>query len=534
MVLLMGTLAGCSNTSNSDSSSDSKSKSKVEQRKENNELVVAVGSEPEGGFDAITGGHGSITKVFFSTLMKRDKELGWEYDLAKEYEVSDDKLTWTVKIRDDVKFTDGEKLTAKDVAFTYETTKKSSTEVDLTMIKEIKAVDDTTVEFVLERPMSTFVEKLGVCGIVPEHAYDDNFKDNPIGSGPYKFVQWDKGQQVIAEVNEDYYGDKPSIEKLTMVFMDTDAAYAAVKSGDVDMASINGELAKEKVEGTKILDIPSIETYGVEFPMVSNTGKKTKSGYEIGNNVTSDIAIRKALNTAVDRKGMVDGVLNGYGSVSTTGLEKMPWLNKDTVLSEDEYNDVEEAKKILEEGEWKDSDNDGIVEKNGEKASFKLLYTSGNYRQELGLEFQKIAKEIGIEVTLEERTWDTILTDIHKEAVLFGFGSGDPSELYNLYYSGASNTPVEWDNAGFYSNKTVDDNIDKALSCEDEEEALIYWQKAQLDKNAGASAKGDAPYCWLVNANHVYIVSEKFDIGNPVVQPHGGRIFDNITEWSWK
>ena len=534
MVLLMGTLAGCSNTSNTDSSSDSKSKSKVEQRKENNELVVAVGSEPEGGFDAITGGHGSITKVFFSTLMKRDKELGWEYDLAKEYKVSDDKLTWTVKIRDDVKFTDGEKLTAKDVAFTYETTKKSSTEVDLTMIKEIKAVDDTIVEFKLERPMSTFVEKLGVCGIVPEHAYDDNFKDNPIGSGPYKFVQWDKGQQVIAEANEDYYGDKPSIEKLTMVFMDTDAAYAAVKSGDVDMASINGELAKEKVEGTKVLDIPSIETYGVEFPMVANTGEKTKSGYEIGNNVTSDIAIRKALNTAVDRQGMVDGVLNGYGSVSTTGLEKMPWLNKDTVLSEDEYNNVEEAKKILEEGGWKDSDNDGIVEKDGEKASFKLLYTSGNYRQELGLEFQKKAKEIGIEVTLEERTWDTILTDIHKEAVLFGFGSGDPSELYNLYYSGASNTPVEWDNAGFYSNKTVDDNIDKALLCEDEKEALVYWQKAQLDKNTGASVKGDAPYCWLANANHVYIVSEGFDIGNPVVQPHGGRIFDNVTEWSWK
>ena len=188
----------------------------------------------------------------------------------------------------------------------------------------------------------------------------------------------------------------------------------------------------------------------------------------------------------------------------------------------------------MKEGGWQDSDNDGIVEKDGEKASFKLLYTSVNYRQELGLEFQKIAKEIGIEVTLEERTWDTILTDIHKEAVLFGFGSGDPSELYNLYYSGASNTPVEWDNAGFYSNETVDDNIDKALSCEDEEEALTYWQKAQLDKDTGASAKGDAPYCWLVNANHVYIVSEKFDIGNPVVQPHGGRIFDNVTEWSWK
>ena len=532
LVLLMGTLAGCSNTSSSDS--DNKTKSAVEQRKENNELVVAVGAEPEAGFDAITGGHGSITKVFFSTLMKRDKELGWENDLATNYKVSDDKLTWTVTIRDDVKFTDGEKLTAEDVAFTYETTKKSSTEVDLTMIKEVKAIDDTTVQFTLTRPMSTFVEKLGVCGIVPKHAYDDNFKDNPIGSGPYKFVQWDKGQQVIALVNEDFYGEKAYIQKLTMVFLDTDAAYAAVKSGDVDMASINGDLAKEEVKGTKILDIPSIETYGVEFPMVKNTGEKTDSGYEIGNDVTSDEAIRKALNTAVDRQGMVDGVLNGYGTVSTTGLEKMPWLNKDTVLDESEYNNMDEAKKILSDGGWKDSDNDGILEKDNTKASFKLLYTSGNYRQELGLEFQKMAKELGIEITLEERTWDTILEDIHKEAVLFGFGSGDPSELYNLYYSKAANTAVEWDNAGFYSNKKVDENIDKALNCESEDDALKYWQKVQLDGDSGASAKGDAPYCWLVNANHVYIVSENFDIGSPVVQPHGGRIFDNVTQWSWK
>ena len=532
MVLLVGALAGCSNSSNS--GSDSSSKSGVEQRKKNNELVVAVGAEPEAGFDAITGGHGSITKVFFSTLMKRDKELGWENDLATDYKISKDKLTWTVKIRDDAKFTDGKPVTAQDVAFTYETTKKSSTEIDLTMIKEVKAKDDTTVEFKLERPMSTFVEKLGACGIVPKHAYNDSFKDNPIGSGPYKFVQWDKGQQVIAEVNADYYGDKPSIKKLTMVFLETDAAYAAVKSGDVDMATINGDLAKEKVEGTKILDIPSIETYGVEFPMVANTGKKTETGYEIGNNVTSDEAIRKAFNTAVDRQGMVDGVLNGYGSVSTTGLEKMPWLNKETVLEESDYNNIQEAKKILKDGGWKDSDNDGILEKDKTKASFKVLYTPGNYRQALGLEFQKIAKELGIEITLEERTWDTILKDIHKEAVLFGWGSGDPSELYNLYYGKAANTPVEWDNAGFYDNKTVNKYIDKALNSEDEKEALPYWQKAQFDGKTGASAKGDAPYCWLVNANHVYIVSEGFDIGKPVVQPHGGRIFDNVTEWAWK
>ena len=532
IMLLVGTVVGCSNTSNE--SFDSSKKSKIEQRKENNELVVAIGTEPEAGFDAITNSHESMTRLFFSTLMKRDKQLGWENDLATGYKISDDKLTWTVTIRDDVKFTDGQYVTAEDVAFTYKTAKESSSQIDLTMLKEVKSIDKKTIEFKLERPMSTFIEKLGVCGIVPKHAYDETFKDNPIGSGPYKFVEWIKGQQIISEVNEDYYGDKPSIKKITRVFLETDAAYAAVKSGDVDMSLINGDLAKENVEGTKILDIPSIETYGVEFPMIPNEGNKTKSGYEIGNNVTSDKAIRKALNTAINRQGMVDGVLNGYGTVSTTGLEKMPWLNEETVLDESKYNDIDSAKKILKEGGWKDSNNDGIIDKDGIKGEFKLLYTPGNYRQALGLEFQKVAKELGIEITLEERTWDTILDDIHKEAVLFGFGSGDPSELYNLYYGGAANTPVEWDNAGFYDNETVNKYIDKALNSEDEQKALQYWQKAQYDGKTGASPIGDIPYCWLVNSNHIYIVSEGFDIGNPVVQPHGGRIFDNVTEWSWK
>ena len=85
------------------------------------------------------------------------------------------------------------------------------------------------------------------------------------------------------------------------------------------------------------------------------------------------MSIRKALNTAVDRQKIVDGVLNGYGTVSTTGLEQMPWENKDAELSKDEYANVDEAKKILADGGWKDSDNDGIVEKDGQKAEFKLL-----------------------------------------------------------------------------------------------------------------------------------------------------------------
>ena len=528
--LTAAVLVGCSNTDSKGEESSSGSQVKNE-RKANNELVVAVVSEPESGFDATTGGHGSMTRVFFSSLFKRDKELGMENDLATEYKVSDDKLTWTVKIREDVKFTDGEPLTSEDVVYTYETAKESGSEIDLTMLESITAVDKYTIDFKLKEPQSTFMEKLAYLGIVPKHAHGSDFADTPIGSGPFKFIQWDKGQQVIAEKNKDYYGDGAGVDKLTMVFLDTDSAYAAVKSGDVDMASITGDLAGEKVEGTKIVNLDTIETFGVEFPM-QKSGEKDKDGNPIGNDVTSDESIRKALNIAVDRESIVEGVLDGYGTVSTTGLEKMPWLNEETIIKED--GKVDEAKAILKEGGWEDTNSDGTIDKDGVEAEFKLLYTDGKYRQEIGLAFVEVAKELGIKVNLEMKTWDNIVGEIHSEAVLFGFGSGDPSELYNLYSSKAAGGGIPWDNAGYYKNETVDSYIDKAFASENEEEALDFWKKAQWDGTTGFSNKGDATYAWLVNVNHVYIMSEDLDIGTPVVQPHGGRIFDNVTEWSWK
>ena len=529
-VILGLSLIMCLSTVACGGDNNGKKEVKDEGRKTKNELIVAIGEEPETGFDSTTGGHGSVTKLVFSTLFKRDKELGWEGDLATGYEVSKDKLTWTVTIRDDAKFTDGTPVTAEDVAYTYNEAKESGSDIDLTIIDNVEAMDDTTVAFHLTRVYSPFIEKMAYLGIIPKHAHNEKFKDEPIGSGPFKLVQWDKGQQMIFVANEDYYGEKAKLSQLTLTFLSTDAAYAAVENGTVDVAQITGTLAKKEVNGTQIIDIPSIECYGVCFPMIRNEGKQAKDGADMGNNVTSDVAIRKALNAAVDRKQIVESVLGGYGTVSTTGLEKMPWLNEETVLDESEYANLDAAKKILEEGGWKDTDKDGIVEKDGQKAEFKLLYTEGKYRQEMAMEFVRVASEIGIKVELELKTWDTILDEIHQEAVFYGFGSGDPSELYNLYYGGIAGGEVAWDNSGVYSNPDCDACIDKALEAEDEKEAMQYWKEMQNY----ASAKGDAPYCWLVNANHVYIAAEGFSFGNPVVQPHGGRIFDNVAEWCWE
>ena len=148
-------------------------------------------------------------------------------DLATDYRVSEDGMTWTVTIREDVKFTDGEPLTAEDVAFTYNNCKEKSSVNDFTMLEKAVAVDDTTVEFKMTKPYSIWPYTMAVVGIVPEHAYDETYGEHPIGSGRYIMKQWDRGQQVIFEANPDYYGEAPNMKKITVLFMEEDAALAA-------------------------------------------------------------------------------------------------------------------------------------------------------------------------------------------------------------------------------------------------------------------------------------------------------------------
>lgn len=525
VVMTTSLLVGCSSTK---PESKGESSTKVNSRKENNELVVSVGSEPE-GLDPTTGGHHAVTRVFFSTLLTRDKDMKIKNDLATEYNVSDDKLTWTVKIRDDAKFTDGNKLTAQDVAYTFETAGKSASVVDLTSVESIKAVDEYTVEFKLKEPQSTFVNKLINIGIVPKGLHNDKYATNPVTSGPYKFVQWDKGQQIIVEANEDYYGEKPSIKKLTMLFLDSDAALAALKSDEVDMASIPASFADQKIDGKVLREVDSIENLGITFPTVKS-GKKTKDKNPIGNDVTSDLAIRQAINYGIDRNELVEGVLSGYGTPSYVGLEAMPWYNSEVEIKD---GDIEKAKKILADAGWKDSDNDGIVEKNGLKAEFKLCYImETKHRQEMALAVSEKLKEIGINAVPEARTWDNAMEVLHSEPVILGWGEHDPALIFQLFHS--KNSGVDWYNTGFYKNEKVDEYINKAMTSKSEEEALEFWKKAQWDGKTGIAPVGDAPWAWLTNVNHLFIMNKDLDIGTPKPQPHGGAILENITEWKWK
>ena len=150
-------------------------------------VIIAIGTEPE-TLDPTQGwGHGNAP-IVQSTLVRYTADMSFENDLATDYTLSEDGLKWTFTIREDAYFTDGQQLTASDVAFTLETAKEAQGSVDLTYMESAAATDDFTVEITLSRPTSIFLNTLASVGIVPEHAYGPDYGMNPMGSGPYKFV----------------------------------------------------------------------------------------------------------------------------------------------------------------------------------------------------------------------------------------------------------------------------------------------------------------------------------------------------------
>lgn len=494
-------------------------------------VIIAIGTEPE-TLDPTKGwGHGN-SPIVQSTLVKYTADLSFEKDLAVDYSLSDDALTWTFTIRDDVYFTDGEKLTASDVAFTLETAKAAQGSVDLTYMESAVATDETTVVITLSQPTSIFLNTLASIGIVPEHAYSEDYGTNPIGSGPYKFVEWRPQEQIVFTANEDYYGGTPAIKNVTVVFMSEDAALAAVQAGQVDVAYSSATLATTEVEGYHIEAITSADNRGFTLPVLPDEGETTESGAPIGNNVTCNLEIRQAIAYAIDRQQIVDAVLNGFGRPAYSENDGMPWNNPEVEIE----TDVAYAKQLLADAGWEDTDGDGIVEKDGLKAEFNCLYPSGDsVRQAVAMAAAEQVKEIGIQINVEGTSWDEISKRMFSEAVMMGWGSANPNETYYLYRSESALLDDYYNPEG-YMSETTDAYLEEAMTALTEEEANAAWQKVQWDGETGTSMKGECPWVWIVNLDHVTYVRDGLSIGDQPIHGHGHGLplIQNLQEWSWE
>lgn len=528
--LLLGSLWGCS----ADSRSQADSSVSAEGESHDASVVVAMGptSEPEAGFDPAFGwgaGEHVHEPLIQSTLTVTNTDLTIGYDLATDVSVSEDGLTWTVTIRDDVYFTDGDPLTAEDVAFTYNTVKESSSVNDFTMLDQAQALDDTTVVFTMNRPFSIWPYTMAVVGIVPAHAYDPaTYGTNPIGSGRYILKQWDRGQQVILEANPDYYGEKLAMEQVTILFMEEDAAFLAAQAGQVDVAYTSATYSMETVEGYSLASYASVDNRGFNLPAIP-AGEVNENGVPVGNDFTSDVLVRRALNIGVDRQEMIDNVLNGYGTPAYSVCDQMPWYNEDSQVA----YDPEGAAALLDEAGWLLGE-DGIRKKDGKQAELVLLYSQGDsVRQALAVDFANQMEELGIVCSVEGVGWDTAYDRALSTPLLWGWGAHSPMELYNIYHTLPGTGSAQYSP---YANEAVDAAMDEALACSDLEESYQLWQQAQWNGTTGVTQEGDIPWVWLVNIDHLYWVRDGLQVAEQKIHPHGHgwSVVNNVDQWSWE
>lgn len=524
--ILAITLSGCSGAS---SPTPNTNTSAAAAKQDSVIVVMTPESEPESGFDPAYGwgaGEHVHEPLIQSTLTVTTPDLKIGYDLATDMNVSEDGITWTVKIRDDAVFTDGEALTAEDVAFTYNKVKETSSVNDFTMLDHAEAIDQNTVVFHMIKPDSIWPYTMAITGIMPEHAYRADYGMHPIGSGRYVMKQWDKGQQIIFEANPNYYGETPKMKQVTVLFMEEEAAFAAVKSGQADVAYTAASYGDQVVDGYHLLVCDTVDNRGFNLPAIPK--KTTADGTVLGNDFTSDCLVRRAINMGIDRDEMIEHVLDGYGSPAYSVCDKMPWYNSEC---QTEY-DKEAAMALLDESGWKPG-ADGIREKGGIRAELEFLYPAADsVRQALSADVANQLKELGIETSTKGVGWDEAYTDALSQPLMWGWGAHTPMELYNIYHTMPETGLAEYSP---YGNKTVDQYMDAALESSNLEESYELWKKAQWDGTNGITEAGDIPWIWLVNVQHLYWQRDGLKVAEQKLHPHGHgwSIVNNVDQWSW-
>lgn len=493
------------------------------------ELKLAIGSEPTEGFDPLLGwSHGSYL-LLHSPLLKQNADLSWQNVLIQAVTPNQDGKGWLIRLKPNLTFSNGAPLTAEDVAFTYNSAAQGGGKIDMGNFVSAKVLSPTEVAITLSAPQSTFVNVLGSLGIVSKRDYDPKrYAREPVGAGPYRLVSFLPGQQLVVEANPHYAGGKNDFKRLVFVFIDEESAYAAAQSSQLDLVRIAPSLAPTVPDTLKLWVRPSVENRGIVFPIPPAGGKDAK-GYPIGNDVTSDVAVRRAINYAIDRKLLADQLLEGHAIPAYSAVEGLPWLNNATAFKD---GDVAHANALLDEAGWQ-MGSDGIRHKGSLRAAFTLWYTSGDStRRDLAEAVRAMLGPIGLEVSLKSGSWEQVEREMHANPVLMGWGSLDPMELYHHYQSGSGG--VEFYNPGYYQNPVVDGHLKQALDAPNWQAAVPFWQQVEWDGKTGAGVQGDAAWTWLLNVQHTYLANRCIDLGKGAPEIHGSwSLLNNLQDWRW-
>ncbi len=389
-------------------------------------LITAITDDPVSlnGIYANDGASVAVLSFVFNPLTLGGENWGTEItgDLAESWSVSEDGLTWTFNLHQGVKWHDGEELTAEDVVYTFQTIQTSEAEIAPFRPRfmqgdepiQFEAADDYTVVAHLTSPNASFFTDISV-PIVPKHVLEGQdlregpFNRAPIGTGPFKVVEWNTAESIVLEANEDYFRGRPCIDRLIFrIIPDEQSQVAALQTGELDFLPNIPGASVPTFEGNPDFTISVAEQDSL-FHMFLN----------LANPKFQDVRVRQALMTAIDRQAVVDIVRQGYGVVHNSHFDHVvPFYQQDKLGGYD--YDPERAGALLDEAGISDTDGDGIRDVNGEPWTITITSFAGGFRDyaDYAVVVQAFWQDIGVQTELEFGDLSTLVEQIYQERVV--------------------------------------------------------------------------------------------------------------------
>ena len=462
-----------------------------------------------------------VAYALYDRLVTFDSELNLVPQLATDWETSEDGLTWTFNLRNDVTFHDGTPFNAEAVRFNIE--RMMDPEINTTNrplwdpIGGVKVLDEYTVTITTTEPYAMLLNTLahGSGAVVSPSAVEANGSDsmttNPVGAGPYRLESFNPGQEVVLTAFDDYWGGRPAVDRLVFRYVpEASTRLSALRAGSVDVVdAIPPQLASTLENDPEITIIAKPGLRPMGFAIMSEHPP------------LDDVRVRQALNYAVPREAIANGIFRGYAQAADSPLAFNTFGHRSIGGYE---HDPEHARQLLEEAGWTDTDGDGVLDKDGEPLQLTMYTPEGLFPADVEVAevTARSLQESGINVEIVKLEsggyWDYLrypLAEIPWDLAMFGFNPSNADGAYHLdsLFTGNPDpnaAPIAW-NITRYDNPTVNDLIGRAKTTIDPE------QRAELLGQAQEPIWNDAPYIWL-QVNEA-IVATRSDVQGVEVWP---------------